>query len=67
MKEDRIRLILMEVNFSALYVGQARFDDEYRFLVDNGLRLVGFYDFRWEGKMAGWCDALFANVGWGIG
>ena len=60
-KEDRIRLIYMEVNFSGLYVGQARFDDEYRFLVDHGFGLVGFYDFIWQGKMAGWCDALFAN------
>jgi FkbM family methyltransferase len=66
-KDDRIRLIYMEVNFSGLYVGQAQFDDEYRFLVDRGFGLVGFYDFRWMGKMAGWCDALFANAAWGMG
>jgi FkbM family methyltransferase len=67
LEEDRIRLIYMEVNFLGLYVGQGRFDDEYRFLVDHGFGLVGFYDFHWINKMAGWCDALFANAGAGIG
>ena len=62
LHDSRIRLIFMEVNFSELYVGQARFDDEYRFLIDNGFRFVSFYDFvRRDGKTASWCDALFAN------
>jgi hypothetical protein len=62
MRDSRIRLIYMEVIFSDLYVGQARFDDEYRFLIDNGFRFMSFYDFeRLDGKTPGWCDALFAN------
>jgi len=63
MHDGRIRLVFMEVIFSDLYVGQARFDDEYRFLVDHGFRFVNFYSFvRRDGKTASWCDALFANA-----
>jgi FkbM family methyltransferase len=66
LQDSRIRLIFMEVIFSELYVGQARFDEEYRLLIDNGLRFMSFYDFeRLDGTTPSWCDALFANPAFG--
>jgi FkbM family methyltransferase len=61
LERKRIRLVYIEVNFAEMYVGQPRFDDVYRFLVDHGFSLVAFYDFSMRGEIAGWCDALFVN------
>ena len=62
MREDRIQMIYLEVNFAELYVGLPRVDDIFRFLLDNNFRLVSFYEFAHQGHLASWSDALFLNL-----
>jgi FkbM family methyltransferase len=61
MREDRIQMIYLEVNFAELYVGLPRVDDIFGFLLDNNFRLVSFYEFAHQGHLASWSDALFLN------
>jgi hypothetical protein len=57
----RVHLILIEINFAALYCGQPRFDEIYAWLSDRGFRLVSFYNACYMNHRIGWCDALFVN------
>ncbi len=57
-----IRLVLMEVIFSDMYVGQPPFDEVYRYLIDHDLRLVAFYGFSLRNMRASWSDALFVRT-----
>ena len=62
MSEKRIDLVAMEVIFSNMYEGISPFDEVYRFMLDNGFRLVSFYKFYHRNQQANWSDALFARV-----
>jgi len=62
IREHRIQMICMEVNFSQLYKGQPRFDEVYAYLYDRGFRLVTFYPIHYLDNRAGWTDALFTHV-----
>ena len=60
MAADQIRLVYMEVTFSDMYEGLPTFDVLYRFLLENGFRLVALYNLHMEPTLvASWCDALF--------
>jgi FkbM family methyltransferase len=61
MKQDRIQLIYLEVNFAELYEDLPQFDEIFRFLCDNNFGLVSFYEFAHQGHLASWSDALFLN------
>ena len=60
--EKRIKLVAMEVIFSNMYEDIAPFDEVYRFMLDNGFRLVSFYKFYFYEQLADWSDALFLRV-----
>ncbi len=61
IREGRVHLLFMEVIFSEMYKGLPSFDEVYRFVTERGFRLVSFYDFYYQKRMAGWADALFVN------
>jgi FkbM family methyltransferase len=62
MREKRINFVTMEVIFSSMYEGIAPFDEVYRLMLDNGFRLVSFYQFYHLDELANWSDALFSRV-----
>lgn len=62
MREKRINFVTMEVIFSNMYEEIAPFDQVYRLMLDNGFRLVSFYQFYHLDQLANWSDALFARV-----
>ena len=62
MREKRINLVTMEVIFSNMHEGISPFDEVYRFMLDNGFRLVSFYEFYHLNQLANWADALFSRV-----
>jgi FkbM family methyltransferase len=62
MAEKRIKLVAMEVIFSDMYEDIAPFDEVYRFMLENGFRLVSFYKFHFYEQLADWSDALFLRV-----
>jgi FkbM family methyltransferase len=60
--ENRVAIILAEVLFAPLYVGQAYFHEIYDHLWRRGFRLVNLYDVAINGRTyASWCDALFVH------
>lgn len=59
--QQRIHLIYLEIIFSEMYKGLPRFDEICRFLFDQGLLLVTFYEFHYQNGRVGWTDALFIN------
>ena len=61
MRENRIHLILCEVNFAEIYRNAAPFDVIFRFLLDHQFALVSFYRMHYCSNVAGWTDALFVN------
>jgi FkbM family methyltransferase len=59
MREGRVHLVYLEINFAELYKGAGTLDAIYKHLTDRDYRLVSFYRcFYREGKAA-WSDALF--------
>jgi FkbM family methyltransferase len=62
MREKRIDFVTMEVIFSSMYEGISPFDEVYRLMLDNGFRLVSFYQFYHLDQLANWSDALFSRV-----
>jgi FkbM family methyltransferase len=62
MREKRIDFVTMEVIFSKMYEGISPFDQVYRLMLDNGFRLVSFYQFYHLDQLANWSDALFSRV-----
>jgi FkbM family methyltransferase len=62
MREKRIDFVTMEVIFSDMYEGISPFDEVYRFMLNNGFRLVSFYEFYHRNQLADWTDALFSRV-----
>lgn len=63
LREHRIALVAIEVNFVQLYEGQAFFEEVYTTLKQEDFRMVGLYhaDYR-AGPYMTWGDALFVNL-----
>jgi hypothetical protein len=61
MRENRIGLILCEVNFVEFYRQEASFDQIYRFLMDRNFAVVSFYKIFYGKNIAKWTDVLFIN------
>ena len=61
VREGRINLIYMEINFAAIYEGSPRLDEIYTHLFDRGFRLVTFYGMHYLENRAGWTDAMWAH------
>jgi FkbM family methyltransferase len=59
-----VQLIYMEILFSDMYRGQARLDEIYGYLADQGFVLVTFYPFYYWGNKASWTEALFVHPGY---
>src|SRR5207302_2007090 len=60
LKNRASSLIYAEVNFAALYEGQAEFDELLRFLAGYGYSLFGLYNLsHGENSALAWCDAIF--------
>jgi FkbM family methyltransferase len=55
----RVHLILVELNFASMYIGQARVDEILGYMLDRRYQLVDLYDMAHRDGLAGWCDALF--------
>ncbi len=55
----RIRTVLLEINFSSLYAGQAQAHEIFAFLQQHGLQLVEFYEKCRQPPFIAWCTALF--------
>ena len=60
--QQRIRAVLIELNFADLYVGQAAATDVIAFLRARGLHLVDFYEKCRHPPLLGWCTALFTQM-----
>ena len=58
---NRIRLILLEVNFLEMYDKQCSFFELYNFLKQYNFELVDFYDKTRPKKYIEWTNALFYN------
>ncbi len=59
-RQKQIKAVLLELNFTGLYVGQSDPLDVMRFLRDNQLQLVDFYEKeRIDGQEIRWTTALF--------
>lgn len=61
MHQSRIDFVTTEVIFSNMYEGISPFDEVYRFMLENGFRLVSFYNFHYLDQRANWADALFSR------
>jgi FkbM family methyltransferase len=63
LRDNRVSLIMTEVNFVDLYERQVFFHDIYAELMRHKYQLVGLYhgDYR-TGPFLAWCDALFVDV-----
>lgn len=61
MAQNKIKLIYLEVIFSAMYRDLPGFDQVFRFLVERNFSLVTFYGFHYQRFKASWTDALFIN------
>jgi len=61
-RQKQIKAVLLELNFTGLYVGQSDPLDVMRFLHDNQLQLVDFYEKeRIDGPEIRWTTALFVR------
>jgi FkbM family methyltransferase len=61
MRDNRIGLVLCEVNFFEFYRNSAPFDAIFRHLLDRNFVLAALYPIHYGGNVAAWTDALFAN------
>jgi FkbM family methyltransferase len=59
VSSGRVRLILIELHFYAIYNGSPRPDQIYGLLADVGFELISFYKMWFRDGRAGWTDALF--------
>jgi FkbM family methyltransferase len=61
MRDGRIKLLYLEMNFAKIYQDQGSPGRQYDFLTSHGFRLFSFYQiFRYNG-LAAWTDALFVH------
>jgi len=61
MAGDKIGLIYCELTFSEMYKNLPKFDQIFRYLIDNNFVLVTFYERFFQNEVLGWTDALFIN------
>ena len=61
LAQGRIGMVYFELIFSAMYRGQPLFTEPLNFLLQRGFRLVAFYDFFYQKRLAGWADALLVH------
>src|SRR5258708_11370430 len=61
IRANRIGLIYFEIIFSDMYKNLPSFGDVYEFLTLHGFRLVSFYEFHYQRRLASWTDALFVH------
>jgi hypothetical protein len=61
LSKNAIGLVYLEIIFSEMYSNLPSLDEIYRYMMQNGFKLVAFYDFYSNNKTADWCDALFYN------
>jgi FkbM family methyltransferase len=59
LKEQRVHVILLEINFIPMYRHQPSFTDLHEFLVSNGYRFVDFYNQVHHRGYTAWCDACY--------
>ena len=62
LSAGRIDMLLIELVFAPLYEDMPRFDELISFALDQGFRLVGFYDTGYRHGLAAWADALFVRA-----
>ncbi|TLD69265.1 FkbM family methyltransferase [Phragmitibacter flavus] len=60
--DGRVKAILLELNFDALYQGQCRATEVMDFLQSRGYQLVDFYQKARRGHPLSWCNGLFVRV-----
>lgn len=60
-EQKRIRLVYLEIIFSAMYQGLPGIDAIFKFLFDRGFRVVSFYDMHYQNGLLGWTDVLFVD------
>lgn len=61
LSSNRVQFVLTEVNFADHYKNSVSFDKLFRFLLEDGFKLVALYNFHYYGNYLSWCDALFKN------
>lgn len=61
MRENRIGLVLCEVNFAEFYRNAAPFDAIFRHMLDRNFLLAALYPIHYGQNVASWTDALFVN------
>jgi FkbM family methyltransferase len=61
LQAGRVRSVLLELNFMALYQDQAPPYEVMAFLAKHDLHLVDFYEKCRQGPFLGWCTALFTH------
>lgn len=61
IEENRVQLILTEINFEEMYVGAPRFDAILGFLADRGFQMVGIFNLHNVNNVLPWMDALFVD------
>jgi FkbM family methyltransferase len=57
-----VGLVMLEINFIPLYVGQPAFGDLDAFLRKRGYALVDLYEKIWVENRIGWCNGLYQKV-----
>jgi len=58
---NAVDLVLIEITFSRQYKDAASFDEIWSILMENGFRLVSFYNMKHRNGVADWCDAIFIH------
>lgn len=66
LQRKSVRLIYIEVIFSAMYEGMPRVDETLRFLFDHGFRVVSFYDMHYQTDLLGWTDVLLVQPAYSV-
>ena len=62
IRENRVRLVFIEINFVEFYSNQANFEDVYVFLRNAGFKLTGIYEANYQHTSHIWfTNALFIN------
>jgi FkbM family methyltransferase len=61
MRDNRIGLVLCEVNFVEFYRQEATFDQIFRFMMDRNFAVVSFYQMHYGQNIVTWTDVLFIN------
>lgn len=61
LRQHRIQLVYLEMNFLDLYTGIHRFEDLYRSLSNLGFEPISFYNLSWQNSRLGWLDGLFID------